>query len=182
LEARLVKLEEDARAQAELLKAREEELQRLRESLQTQVSATRPAPTGEGGFDPALAESEAVRRDYDSAWRAFEGKDYRSAIMRFKEFIKKNPNSRLAPSAQYAIGESHLALKEFNNAIIEFDEVRRRYPQTDRVPAALLGQGSAFTELGEKLNARLVLQELLEKYPQSPEAARAKQRLKALAS
>jgi TolA-binding protein len=50
------------------------------------------------------------------------------------------------------------------------------------VAAALLGQGSAFSELGEKLNARLVLQELLEKYPQSPEAGRAKQRLKALES
>jgi TolA-binding protein len=40
----------------------------------------------------------------------------------------------------------------------------------------------AFTELGEKLNARLVLQELVEKYPQSPEAATARQRLKALES
>jgi TolA-binding protein len=88
----------------------------------------------------------------------------------------------LAQSAQYSIGESHLELKEYNNAIIEFDEVRRRYPQTEKVAAALLGQGSAFSELGEKLNARLVLQELLEKYPQSPEAGRAKQRLKALES
>jgi tol-pal system protein YbgF len=86
----------------------------------------------------------------------------------------------LAPSAQYWIGESHFASREFDRAIIEYDEVRRRYPQADKVPAALLRQGSAFAELGEKLNARLVLQELIEKYPQSPEAARAKQRIKAL--
>lgn len=176
LEARLTKLEQDAKAQAELLNSREEELKRLRE---TGSAAARP---GDGVADLGLAESEIVRRDFEEASRAFEGKDYRVAIVRFKEFLKKNPKSRLAPSAQYAIGESHLALKEFNNAIIEFDEVRRRYPQTEKVPAALLGQGSAFSELGEKLNARLVLQELLEKYPQSPEAARAKQRLKALES
>ena len=55
-------------------------------------------------------------------------------------------------------------------------------PQSDKVAGALLRQGSAFAELGEKLNARLVLQELVEKYPQSPEAGRAKQRLKALES
>ena len=92
------------------------------------------------------------------------------------------PRSRLAPAAQFSIGESHLELKEYNNAIVEFDEVRRRYPQNEKVPASLLGQGAAFTELGEKLNARLVLQELVEKYPQSPEAARARQRLKVLES
>lgn len=136
----------------------------------------------EGLPDPSLAESELVRKGYESAWRAYTAKDYRAAITRFKEFLKKNPKSKLAPSAQYAIGDSYLALKEFDNAVIEFDEVRRRFPQTDRVPGALLGQGSAFMELGEKLNARLVLQELVEKYPQSPEATRARQRLKALAS
>jgi TolA-binding protein len=50
------------------------------------------------------------------------------------------------------------------------------------VPAALLKQGFAFAELGEKINARLVLQEVAEKYPNSPEAAKAKLRLKALES
>jgi TolA-binding protein len=40
----------------------------------------------------------------------------------------------------------------------------------------------AFAELGEKLNARLDLKEVVEKYPQSPEAATARQRLKALES
>ena len=179
LEARLAKLEEDAKAQAELLRSREEELKKLRDSIH--ATEAKP-PSRDGLTDLSLAESESVRRDFDHAWRSFENKEYRVAIARFKAFLKYNPNSRLAPNAQHAIGESHLALREFNNAIIEFDEVRRRYPQTEKVPAALLGQGSAFTELGEKLNARLVLQELVEKYPQSPEAERAKQRLKALAS
>jgi len=180
LEGRLAKLEEDAKAQADLLRSREEDLKQLRESIQAQAAA-KPAPA-DPGADLAMAESDNVRRDYEAALRAFEKKDYRAAIVRFKEFIKKYSKSRLAAGAQYSIGESHLALKEFNNAIVEFDEVRRRYPQTDKVPASLLGQGAAFTELGEKLNARLVLQELVEKYPQSPEAARARQRLKSLES
>ena len=181
LEARLAKLEEDAKAQADLLRSREEELKQLRESIQAQATAAKPIQN-DAPVDLAMAESENVRRDYETALRAFEKKDYRAAIVRFKEFLKKNSRSKLASAAQYSIGESYLGLKEFNNAIVEFDEVRRRYPQAGKVPASLLGQGVAFTELGEKLNARLVLQELVEKYPQSPEAARARQRLKSLES
>ena len=187
LESRLAKLEEDAKAQAELVRKREEELKQLRESMQTAQDAQAAALAAQklstqGAADISLGESEAIRRDYESGWRAFERKDYKAALARFRDFLKKNPRSRLAASAQYWIGESHFSLREFDRAIVEFDEVRRRYPQSDKVPAALLRQGAAFTELGEKLNARLVLQELVEKYPQSAEAGRAKQRLKALES
>jgi tol-pal system protein YbgF len=187
LESRLAKLEEDAKAQAEAVKKRDEELQGLRDSMRSAQEAQAAAAaaqklSADGAAEIALGESEIIRRDYESGWRAFERRDYRSAIGRFREFLKKNPKSRLAANAQYWIGESHFATREFDRAIVEFDEVRRKYAQSDKVPAALLRQGAAFTELGEKLNARLVLQELVEKYPQSAEAARAKQRLKTLES
>ncbi len=180
LEDRLAKLEEDAKAQAELLKSREADLKQLRDSVQQ--AAQKPENDISGSLDLSLGESESVRKDFDNAWRLFEKKDYRAAIGRFRDFIKRNPKSKLAPSAQYSIGESLFALKEFDKAIVEYDEVRRKYAQSDKVAGALLREGSAFAELGEKLNARLVLQELIERFPQSPEAARAKQRLKALES
>ena len=187
LETRLAKIEEEGKAQAQSLKTREDELKQLRESAQAaqaeQAVQQQSSPTSDGYAEAAqAAESDIVRRDYEGAWRNFEKKDYRVAITRFREFLKKHQKSRLAPSAQFWIGESHFALREFDKAIVEFDEVRRKYPQAERVPAALLRQGSAFAELGEKLNARLVLQELLEKYPNSAEAPRAKQRLKSLES
>ena len=178
LESRLAKLEEDAKAQAQLLKSRDDELKQLREAAQ----AAEQRPMVYDGFaDIALGETEAVRKDYESAWRSFEKKDYQAAVSRFREFVKRNGKSRLAAAAQFWLGESHFALKEFEKAIVAYDEVRR-YAQTDKVAAALLRQGFAFAELGEKLNARLVLQELVEKFPQSAEAPRAKQRLKALES
>jgi len=174
LEGRLTKLEEDAKAQAELLKNREAEIQQMKESAQ--------ASAPDGSAEAALGESDAARRDFESGWRLFERKDYRSAAGRFKEYLKKYPKSRIAANAQYWLAESHFGLKEYDKAIVEFDEVRRRYPQSDKVPAALLRQGFAFAELGEKLNARLVLQDVVEKYPQSPESLRAKQKLKSLES
>jgi tol-pal system protein YbgF len=190
LETRLAKMEEESKAQAQSLKSREDEFKQLRETAQAAQAAQaaaqavqQSAPPSDGYAEAAqAAESDIVRRDYETGWRNFEKKDYRAAINRFREFLKKHQKSRLAASAQFWIGESHFALREFDKAIVELDEVRRKYPQAERVPAALLRQGSAFAELGEKLNARLVLQELLEKYPNSAEAPRAKQRLKALES
>jgi tol-pal system protein YbgF len=178
LETRLAKAEEDLKAQAEALKAREEAIKQLHETLEAQEKTARSDGFAEG----AAAESDAIRKDYEAAWRTLDKKDYRGAINRFKEFIKKYPKSALVGNAQYWIAEGHYALREFDQAIIEFDSVRRKYPRAEKAPAALLKQGFAFAELGEKINARLILQEVVEKYPQSPEAVRAKQRLKALES
>jgi tol-pal system protein YbgF len=178
LEARVAKLTEGFKAQEGQLKAREDELRELRKSIQQPTGLNVPAETAE----ISAAENDTVRRDYETAWRALEKKDYRLAVTRFKEFLQKHPKSRLANNAQYWIGESHYALREFDQAILEFDAVRSRYPQGDKVPAALLKQGFAFAELGEKVNARLILQEVVEKYAQSPEAVQAKQRLKSLES
>jgi tol-pal system protein YbgF len=178
LEGRVAKLAETLKTQEAQLKLRESELMQLRKVIpQTAIVP----PSGETS-EIAAAENEPSRRDYESAWRAFERKDYRAAIVLFKDFINKYPKSRLANSAQYWIGESHYSLKEYDQAILEFDAVRSKYPQGEKVPAALLKQGFAFAELGEKVNARLILQEVVEKYAQSPEAVQAKQKLKSLES
>lgn len=188
LESRMARIDDDLKAQGALLKSREEELKVLREFLKITPGEKEAVAPGEGAAggdfvrENAPAESDAVKKDYEEAWKLLERKDYRVAIARFKEFIKKHHQSEYADNAQYWIGESHYALREFDQAILEFDAVRRKYPKGDKVPAALLKQGFAFAELGDKVDARLILRELTDKYPQSPEAAKAKQKLKALES
>ena len=188
MESRIAKLDDDFKTQGALLKAREEELKIIRETLKVAPGSKEEAASVEGAGPSEFArerlagESEAVKKDYDEAWKLLERKDYRAAISRFKEFIKKNPQSEYADNAQYWIGESHYALREFDQAILEFDVVRRKYPKGDKVPAALLKQGFAFAELGDKVDARLILQELTDRFPQSQEAVKAKQKLKSLES
>jgi tol-pal system protein YbgF len=181
LEAKVGKVGEELKVQAGLLKQRDEEIRMLKEALQAR---TESAPSGAMAEprDKAAPESEAVKKEYDEAWRLVERKDYRNAIPRLRDFIKKHPNSGLADNAQYWLGECYYGLKEYDRAILEFDEVRRKYPKGDKVPAALLKQGFAFAELGERVEARLILQELVDRFPQSEEAGRAKQRLKTLGS
>ncbi|MBI2533024.1 MAG: tol-pal system protein YbgF [Deltaproteobacteria bacterium] len=182
LEGRVAKLGDALKTQEATLKARDDELKQLRDTIQTTQKALAELPPSEAAPEVVVGESEAVRRDYEAARRALEKKDYKLAVGRFKEFLKKHAKSKLAVNAQYWLGECHYALREFDQAIIEFDAVRRKFPQGDKVPAALLKQGYAFAELGEKVNARLILQEVVEKYPQSSEAAKAKLKLKALES
>ena len=189
LEARVAKLSESLKAQDEALraqdaalKARDDELKQVRESLQMVQNLASAAKSEPVLLDSAAGESAGIKKDYEQGWQALERRDYRVAINRFKDFLKRHPKSNLADNAQYWIGESHYGLREFDQAIIEFDAVRRRYPLGEKVPAALLKQGYAFAELEEKLNARLLLQEVIEKYPDTPEAAKAKLRLKSLES
>ncbi len=170
LEAKVGKVGEELKAQAGLLKARDDEIRTLREAMQAKAA------------EKAAGESEAAKKEYDDTWRLVERKDFRAAIPRFREFLKKYPNSDFADNAQYWLGECYYALKEYDQAILEFDAVRRKYPKGDKVPAALLKQGFAFAELGDKVDARLILQELADRYPQSEEAAKAKQKLKTLGS
>ncbi|MGH7830150.1 MAG: tol-pal system protein YbgF [Candidatus Binatia bacterium] len=188
MESRMAMLDEELKVQGKLLKAREEELRTLHEALQRGGRESAPLGPGKGPGDlarekgSAPGEAEGVRKDYEEALRLLDRKDFRAAIGLFKEFLKRHPKSDLADNAQYWIGESHYALKEFDQAILEFDSVRRKYPDGDKVPAALLKQGFAFAELGDKVDARLILQELVNRYPKSEEAAKAKQKLKALES
>ncbi len=189
LEILVTRMNDELRAQGTLLKAREEEFRVLREAV---IRAT--------GGTPALAslrtresvgteltprqpgQGNAVQLAYEKAWVSVDRKNYREAIVRLNEFLRKHPKSEYADNAQYWIGESYYALKQFDQAILEYDAVRRKYPSGNKVPAALLKQGFAFAELGDKVDARLILQELIARYPQSKEAVKAKEKVKALES
>jgi tol-pal system protein YbgF len=194
LEGRLAKLDGALQAQGTLLKGREEELRSLQEAVRTMPRSKETPSAGsaeEKGAPPgekAPAEPETVKKDYEEAWKLVEQKEYRTAVARLRDFLKRHPKSTLADNAQYWIGECYYALKEFDQAILAFDEVERQYPDGDKVPAALLKQGFAFAELGNKgdarfkVDARLILQKLIERYPQSEEAVKARQKLKTLES
>ncbi|MBI2997914.1 MAG: tol-pal system protein YbgF [Deltaproteobacteria bacterium] len=185
LETRLARIESDLKLQETLLKAREDELRLLRETVlagQKAQPAPPPPPTVAGPPKEAPSTEGLAKKEYEEALGLMERKDYRGAIARFKEFVKKHPRSEYADNAQYWIGEGHYALREFDQAILEFDAVRRNYPTGDKLPAALLKLGFAFAELGDKVDARLILQELIDRYPQSEEAQKAKQKLKTLES
>ena len=146
-------------------------------------AAASGAPAGSGAASVAtsgasqLPSTPAEQRAYDAALDQFKRGDYQGAITGFTAFVKTNPKSALAPSAQYWIGNAHFARKDYKAAIASQRQLLLAWPDSPKVPDALLNVASAQSELGDSAAARRTLEELIGKFPQSDAAAKAKQRL-----
>lgn len=140
-------------------------------SAPTTATATTATPTA----PDALAEQRA----YDSAHQLRRIGNYAGAISAFQAFVKAWPKSRLAPAAQYWIGDSHFNLREYRMAISSQRQLIATWPDNEKVPDALLNIASSQAELGESAAARRTLEDLVARHPKSEAADRAKRRLAA---
>ena len=155
-------------------------------SVLTEPSAGASPPQAGGGATP--------QESYQAAYLDFSKGRYTLAIPAFREFVCRFPDSPLADSAQYAIGESYFSLsrasagsgqtdksrQELEQAVQEFRKVMANYPRGSKVPTALYKEALALTELKQTSLAQARLQYLLDHFPQSEEAPLAKERLAAL--
>ena len=89
LEGRVAKLEEDLKAQGDLLTTRDEELKQLREATQAAQAEQRAqaAAAMEKVAESNMAESDAIRKDYEAAWRPLDRKDYKISLSLFNDFL-----------------------------------------------------------------------------------------------
>jgi tol-pal system protein YbgF len=157
-------------------------------AVSTEISAVPPAPapspapgrTEVAASDLAREEAQQTPDEYRRALAFVRQNEYDRAVQLFREFLRTNPNSPLAPNAHYWIGECYFVLGDYSQAILQFNDVRQQYPKSDRVPPALLKIGLAFLEMGNKSEARLAFQKIVNDYPSSPEAVQAREKLRAL--
>lgn len=140
--------------------------------------AAQAAPAAAPTLAPA-GETAAEQRSYDSAQELRRIGNYAGAITAFQAFIKTSPKSRLAPAAQYWIGDSHFNLREFRMAIAAQRQLIAGWPDNEKVPDALLNIASSQSELGDAPAARKTMEDLVARYPLSDAAERAKRRLSA---
>jgi TolA-binding protein len=191
--------------EAGALQGRVDELRRRIDTLALQFEAVGP-PTG-GTSAPAPAPTPAAPGPsaqqrpappstqasdlYQTAYIDFTRGQYNLAVAAFREYVRLYPNTPLAESAQYWIGESHFSLarahqakgesdravQELERAVQEFRKVVIAYPRGDRVPAALYKEALALAELGQLQLAEARLQFLLDQFPSTDEAAQAKDEL-----
>ena len=85
--------------------------------------------------------------------------DKERAVLEFKEFIEKYPQSELIKSAHLELGKDLYNLKKYKLALYELKEI-----STDE---ALYLRGKAAEELGDQEERILAFEELREKFPQS---------------
>jgi tol-pal system protein YbgF len=80
----------------------------------------------------------AEQRTYDAALEQFKRADYAGAVTGFTGFVRTYPQSTLAPSAQYWIGNAQFARKDYRAAIAAQRALITQYPDNAKVPDALL--------------------------------------------
>ena len=130
-----------------------------------------------GDKPPAEGVSAAEAKAYEAALNQFKLGSYPLAISAFQGFLVTYPSSKLAPNAQYWIGNAHAAQGQHKMAISAQQRLLTTWPDDAKAPDAMMGIANAQDALGDRRGAQKTLEGLLMKYPQSPAAASAKQRL-----
>ena len=160
-------------------------------------NAPNPAESARTGAAPPSGSSPSTgtaQENYQAAYLDFSRGRYPLAISGFREFVRRFPDSPLADSAQYSIGEAYFSMarasaaagqsdkakQELEQSVQEFRRVLANYPRGSKVPTALYKEALALTELKQTALAQARLQYLLDHFPQSEEASLAKERLAAL--
>jgi len=143
---------------------------RLRKLEQVKETAVEKPPAETG---PSPAEVKA----YESALNLFKGGNYPLAVSAFQLFLYTYPNSKLAPNAQYWLGNTHSAQGQHKLAIADHQKLLATWPEDAKAPDALVAIANSQEALGDRRSAQKTLEGLMVKYPQSPAAASAKQRL-----
>jgi tol-pal system protein YbgF len=164
--------EQNERRQKDLYLDIDTRLRKFEKPAEGTASADRPP--GDAIVPPAETKS------YEAALNQFKVGNYPLAISTFQGFLVTYPGSKLAPSAQYWIGNAYYAQRDFKNAIAAQQRVVTQWPDDPKAPDALLNIASSQEAAGDRRGAQKSLEALLARYPSSPAAASAKQRMAAV--
>jgi tol-pal system protein YbgF len=151
-----------------------------------------PAPSVAAVPPPTRGGGASAEESYQAAYLDFSKGLYPLAVSGFRDFLRRFPDSPLADSSQYWIGEAYFSMaratasqpekarENLEQAVQEFRKVVVAYPRGSKVPTALYKEALALVELKQTALAQARLQYLVEHFPQSEEAPLAKERLASL--
>ncbi|MCP5267910.1 MAG: tol-pal system protein YbgF [Zoogloeaceae bacterium] len=151
---------------------------RLRKLEPSMAEAPAPgaAPAGQPGGKKSDPAEDA--RNYEAALNLFKSGKYKESAAAFDAFVKKSPDSDLAPSAQYWLGNSYYGLRDCKKAIEAQKLVISRWGTHAKAPDAMLNIATCQQEMGDAKGARQTMEMLVSKYPGTASADAAATRLK----
>jgi len=154
-------------------------------STVTTINSTAPSETQSSSSNlKALISNtpQSPQELYEMAYTAYQSGDYQKAKRLFKEFILKNPHSKLTNNAYYWLGMTEKAMHHNNEALAIFlsliDKCKKgELPSCNKAPSAYFSAANIYKEMGQKQMAEKLYKELIELYPNSIEAALARSEL-----
>ncbi|HEX5803046.1 MAG TPA: tol-pal system protein YbgF [Azospira sp.] len=147
--------------------------------FETAAVEAKPAEDAAAPQAPAKKSDPAAEaRDYEAALNQFKAGKYKESAVAFEAFVKAHPDSDLAPSAQYWLGNSFYGQRECKKAIEAQKLVVARWGSHPKAADAMLNMSTCQQELGDAKAAKQTLEQLVAKYPGTPAAETAGKRLK----
>ena len=114
-----------------------------------------------------LPPSASPQDEYDMAYGYVLHKDYALAEQALRDFLRKYPDERLVPDAQYWLGESMFQRKRYRDAAEFFLAVSTKFEHSGKAPNALLRLGQSLAAMHQKEAACATLAEIGRKYPKA---------------
>jgi tetratricopeptide (TPR) repeat protein len=102
------------------------------------------------------------------------------ASSRVETKAEEKPAGKSEKKTAFDIGEELFEKKDWKKAIVSYQKYRDLFPKGKKIAEATYKIGVCFQELGMKEEAKTFYDEISAKFPNSPEARRAKIRLKKL--
>jgi tol-pal system protein YbgF len=138
---------------------------------QSSQLAPPPAPVRGASADSVqlatLPPSVSPQDEYDLAYGYVLHKDYALAEQAFRDFLRKHPNERLVPDAQYWLGESLFQRQRYRDAAESFLAVSTKYENAGKAPESLLRLGQSLAALEKREAACATLAEVGRKFPRA---------------
>jgi tol-pal system protein YbgF len=139
-------------------------------AAQPQASQLPPPPRNTSATGVQLATlppSASPKDEYQLAYGYVLHKDYALAEQAFRDFLRKYPNERLLPEAQYWLGESQFQQQRYRDAAESFLAISTKFEQSGKAPEALLRLGQSLAALHQKEAACATFAEVGRKYPRA---------------
>ena len=114
-----------------------------------------------------LPPTATPQDEYDMAYGYVLHKDYALAEQSFRDFVRKYPNERLVPDAQYWLGETLFQRQRYRDAAESFLAVSTKYEKAGKAPDSLLRLGQSLAALNQKEAACATLAEVERKVPRA---------------
>ncbi len=132
-------------------------------NLNDKTAAT--PPDADDAADTADAASATPEELYNRAFGELQQKQYGAAEKDFRAFLAQNGNHKLAPNAEYWLGESYFARQNYKAASAVFAESYQKYPKAIKAPDSLLKLGLSLGQQNRTKDACTVFRQLTKEYP-----------------
>jgi tol-pal system protein YbgF len=117
-----------------------------------------------------LLPEATAEKQYEFATSFLKNGDYNTAERALKEFVKTNPNHKLAGNAQYWFAETFRIRQLYDDAASAYLEGYQKYPKSEKAPDNLLKLGVSLVQIGEKDQGCMMITSLEKEYPEAPQS------------